>query len=92
MSEALTPTYLSDLAGLMFAAVVLWAYMSFSQYLIIWSGNLPEEIMWYLHRMQTRLDGAGDHARHLPFRGAVLPAAHARHQADGPTWCRRSRC
>ncbi|HUR34944.1 MAG TPA: hypothetical protein VM032_14175 [Vicinamibacterales bacterium] len=51
MSEALTPTYLSDLAGLMFAAVVLWAYMSFSQYLIIWSGNLPEEIVWYLHRM-----------------------------------------
>jgi hypothetical protein len=32
---------------------VLWAYMSFSQYLIIWSGNLPEEIMWYLHRMQN---------------------------------------
>jgi hypothetical protein len=52
MSEALTPTYLGDLAGLMFAFVVLWAYMSFSQYLIIWSGNLPEEIMWYLHRMQ----------------------------------------
>jgi hypothetical protein len=53
MSEALTPVYLGDLAGLMFAAVVLWAYMSFSQYLIIWSGNLPEEIMWYLHRMQN---------------------------------------
>src|SRR5436309_12487074 len=45
MSEALTPVYLGDLAGLMFAFTVLWAYMSFSQYLIIWSGNLPEEIM-----------------------------------------------
>jgi hypothetical protein len=52
MSEALTPVYLGDLAGLMFAFVVLWTYMSFSQYLIIWSGNLPEEIMWYLHREQ----------------------------------------
>lgn len=52
MSTALTTTYLHDLANLMFAATVLWAYMSFSQYLIIWSGNLPEEIMWYLHRMQ----------------------------------------
>ena len=52
MSDALTSTYLHDLANLMFAATVLWAYMSFSQYLIIWSGNLPEEIMWYLHRMQ----------------------------------------
>jgi hypothetical protein len=53
MSDALTPTYLGDLAGLMFAGVVLWAYMSFSQYLIIWAGNLPEEITWYVHRLQT---------------------------------------
>jgi hypothetical protein len=52
MQDALTPVYLGDLAGLMFAFTVLWAYMSFSQYLIIWSGNLPEEIVWYLHRMQ----------------------------------------
>ncbi|MEQ1909652.1 MAG: hypothetical protein ABMA15_12565 [Vicinamibacterales bacterium] len=53
MSDALTPTYLHDLANLMFAFTVLWAYMSFSQYLIIWSGNLPEEIMWYMHREQA---------------------------------------
>jgi len=33
--------------------VMLWAYFSFSQYLIIWSGNLPEEIEWYVHRLQT---------------------------------------
>ena len=52
LRDALTPTYLHDLANLMFAFTVLWAYMSFSQYLIIWSGNLPEEIMWYLHREQ----------------------------------------
>jgi hypothetical protein len=52
MDEALTRTYLNDLAGLMFAFTVLWAYMSFSQYLIIWSANLPEEITWYLDRQQ----------------------------------------
>ena len=52
MSDALTTTYLHDLANLMFGFTVLWAYMSFSQYLIIWSGNLPEEITWYLDRMQ----------------------------------------
>lgn len=52
MADALTPTYLHDLANLMFAFVVLWAYFSFSQYLIIWSGNLPEEIEWYMHRLQ----------------------------------------
>lgn len=41
-----------DLGTLMFAFSMFWTYTSFSQYLIIWSGNLPEEIMWYLHRMQ----------------------------------------
>ena len=37
----------------MLAFVMLWAYFSFSQYLIIWSGNLPVEIAWYMHRLQT---------------------------------------
>ena len=37
----------------MLAFVMLWAYFSFSQYLIIWAGNLPQEISWYLHRLQT---------------------------------------
>ena len=35
----------------MLAFVMFWAYVSFSQYLIIWSGNLPEEIPWYLRRL-----------------------------------------
>jgi hypothetical protein len=30
---------------------MLWAYFSFSQFLIIWSGNLPEEIPWYIERL-----------------------------------------
>jgi hypothetical protein len=29
---------------------MLWVYMTYSQFVIIWSGNLPEEIGWYLHR------------------------------------------
>jgi hypothetical protein len=40
-----------DLGTLMFAFVLLWAYVSFSQFFIIWSGNLPEEITWYRHRV-----------------------------------------
>lgn len=40
-----------DLGNLTFAFVMLWAYVSFSQYLIIWSGNLAEETPWYLHRL-----------------------------------------
>ena len=53
MSQALTATYLHDLSTLMFGFTVVWAYFSFSQYLIIWSGNLPEEILWYIHREQS---------------------------------------
>jgi hypothetical protein len=47
------PGHFHDLGNLMLAFVMLWAYFSFSQYLIIWSGNLPAEIAWYLHRQET---------------------------------------
>jgi len=40
-----------DLGNLILALVMLWAYMAFSQFFIIWSGNLPEEIGWYIHRL-----------------------------------------
>jgi hypothetical protein len=40
-----------DLGNLLLAVVMLWAYMQFSQFLVIWSGNLVEEIPWYLHRI-----------------------------------------
>lgn len=43
-------SYFNDLGSLMLAFTMLWAYLSFSQYLIIWAGNLPEEIGWYLAR------------------------------------------
>ena len=39
-----------DLGNLMLAFVLLWAYMSLSQFLITWSGNLPEEVPWYVRR------------------------------------------
>ena len=41
-----------DLGNLMLAFVMLWAYFSFSQFLIIWAGNLPEEIPYYLERLR----------------------------------------
>jgi hypothetical protein len=40
-----------DLGNLLLAVVMLWAYMHFSQFLLIWSENLAEEIPWYLHRI-----------------------------------------
>ena len=44
--------YLHDFGKLMFAFVILWAYVSFSQWLIIWSGNLLLEIRWYVMRLR----------------------------------------
>ena len=41
---------LHDLGKLMLAFIMVWAYFSYSQFLITWSGNLPEEIPWYLRR------------------------------------------
>ncbi len=53
MSAFMQVGQLHDLSNLMLAFVMVWAYFSFSQYLIIWSGNLPEEITWYMHRLFT---------------------------------------
>jgi hypothetical protein len=49
-TDVLRPRHFHDLGKLLLAFVMLWAYLSFSQYLIIWSGNLPEEIPWYVKR------------------------------------------
>jgi hypothetical protein len=46
----LTSKQLLDLGNLLLAFVIFWAYVTFSQFLITWSGNLPREISWYLHR------------------------------------------
>jgi hypothetical protein len=53
MSHVVTKKHLHDLGKLMLAFVMLWAYMSFSQLLIIWAGNLPEEIAWYTARLNN---------------------------------------
>lgn len=50
LATPLRPGHFQDLGNLLLAFIMLWAYMVFSQYLIIWSGNLAEEIPWYLAR------------------------------------------
>jgi hypothetical protein len=52
MSGVLRAGHFHDLGKLMLAFVMLWAYFSFSQFLIIWAGNLPEEIPFYLERLR----------------------------------------
>jgi hypothetical protein len=59
-----------DLGKLMLAFVMLWTYFSFSQFLIIWAGNLPEEITFYL----TRFHGGWQYVSVLILVGHfVLP-------------------
>ena len=43
---------LLDLGNILLTLVMVWAYLSFMQYLIVWSGNLPHEVTWYNHRTQ----------------------------------------
>ena len=51
LSEVFAPWVFQDLGNLLLAFVMLWAYLSFSQFLLIWVENLKNEIPWYLHRM-----------------------------------------
>jgi hypothetical protein len=52
MASVLRTENVHDIGKLMLAFVMLWAYFSFSQFLIIWAGNLPEEITFYLERLR----------------------------------------
>ena len=51
MAGLIQARHLSDLGKLLLAFVMLWAYFSFSQLLIIWSGNQPDEISFYRSRL-----------------------------------------
>lgn len=50
LKDFVRPQIFHDLGNLLFGFTLFWAYVSFSQYLIIWSGNIAEETPWYLHR------------------------------------------
>ena len=51
MSEMLTPDFVQDHGKWILTFIMVWAYFSFSQWLIIWAGNLPNEISFYLKRL-----------------------------------------
>ncbi len=52
LSRIISADQFHDLGKLMLAFVMLWAYFSFSQLLLIWAANLPEEIPFYLRRIE----------------------------------------
>jgi hypothetical protein len=51
MSEMLKPDFVHDHGKWMLAFIMVWAYFNFSQWLIIWAGNLPAEITFYMRRL-----------------------------------------
>jgi len=51
LREILRPSHFRDLGNLMLAFTMLWAYTNFSQFLLIWYGNIKEETPYYLKRM-----------------------------------------
>ena len=51
MDQFMKADHVHDYGKLMLTFIMLWAYFAFSQWLIIWAGNLPEEISWYMARL-----------------------------------------
>ncbi len=51
LGGVVTPSAFQDLGSLLLAFVIIWTYMAFSQFLIIWSGDIVEELQWYLRRL-----------------------------------------
>jgi hypothetical protein len=51
LRETVTTEHFHDLGKLLFAFTVFWAYIGFSQFFLIWYGNIPEETIWFRHRL-----------------------------------------
>ncbi len=52
LAQVITPEHYHDLGKLLFAFTVFWAYIAFSQYMLIWYANLAETTIWYHYRQQ----------------------------------------
>jgi magnesium-transporting ATPase (P-type) len=52
LRETITVEHYHDLGKWLFALTVFWAYIAFSQYLLIWYANIPEETIWFRHRLE----------------------------------------
>jgi len=70
MLHFLTPNRLNDIGNLILTLVILWAYMSFAQFLIIWMGNISTETPWYIKR------GLGPQANWWKWVATLLLVGH----------------
>ncbi len=83
VSRVFKADHLHDFGKMMFAFVILWAYLSFSQWLVIWSGNIVEEIRWYLDRIRGhwQIVGIGLIVFHFALPFALLLSRNLKRQA-----------
>ncbi|MBK8980572.1 MAG: hypothetical protein IPM29_32110 [Planctomycetes bacterium] len=74
LRNAISQEHYHDVGKLLFAFMVFWTYVSFSQYMLIWYANIPEETVWYAHRANTHWD----HGVTVPwgYVGATLAIGH----------------
>ena len=59
LKSAINANHIHSMGKYLFAFTAFWAYIAFSQYLLIWIANLPEEVPWYLVRTDTGWKGVG---------------------------------
>ncbi|MFI5143405.1 MAG: quinol:cytochrome C oxidoreductase [Thermoanaerobaculales bacterium] len=59
LRRAITVEHYHDMGKLLFGFVVFWAYIAFSQYMLIWYANIPEETRWLLRRQQHGWEAVG---------------------------------
>lgn len=65
-----TAEHYQDLGKMLFGFTVFWAYIAFSQYMLIWYSNIPEETVWYRHRLEH---GWGYHSAALLIAHFIIP-------------------
>jgi hypothetical protein len=70
LKKSVTVEHYHDLGKMLFAFTVFWAYIGFSQFMLIWYANVPEETYWYKVRFEG---GWGTWAWALVFCHFVIP-------------------
>ncbi len=84
MARVFQARHFHDLGKLLLAFVMIWAYLSFSQLLIVWAGNLPQEIAFFTPRMQSswRWIGALLIVLHFALPFALLLSSDLKRRAE----------
>jgi len=82
---AMSTEHFHDLGKFLFAFMVFWTYTNFSQYMLIWYANLPEETAWYAHRAEHGWSAVGTLliAGHFFFPFAFLMSRHVKRNPIG---------